>query len=59
MAKPDPDRDEPVILPGQLIVDVDEDGKTVVRETLIPPATKKPRGLIDGQSALGFSEVTL
>lgn len=59
MAKPDSDRDEPVILPGQLIVDVDDDGETVVRETLIPPAEKKPRGFIDGQSALGFSEVTL
>lgn len=57
--KPDSDREEPVILPGQMIVDVDEDGETVVRETLIPPTEKKPRGYIQGQSALGFSEGTL
>lgn len=59
MATTDRDRDEPVILPGQLLVDVDDAGETVVRETLIPPTEKKPRGHIEGQAALGFSEVTL
>lgn len=38
-----PDLDQPIIFPGQIVIDVDEDGETVTRETSIPPDTKKPK----------------
>jgi hypothetical protein len=36
-----PEPEPPVIFPGQTLIDVDEDGETVIRETLIPPPAKK------------------
>ena len=36
------DGEEPVIFPGQIFVDADESGNTILLETLIPSGKKKP-----------------